>query len=92
MFIGYLRVELFIPHSRSLKDKRQVVLSIKQRLRQRFNISIAEEPSDKWQRCRLACVYVNYHRGEVGNTLAKVEENVRNHIHFQVIDSEYEVF
>jgi uncharacterized protein YlxP (DUF503 family) len=42
MFVGVLRLTFHIPHSRSLKDKRRVVLKIRDRLRARFNVSIAE--------------------------------------------------
>ena len=48
-------VQLHLPESRSLKDKRQVVKSIKERIRNRFNVSIAEvDYLDLWQRCAIA--------------------------------------
>ena len=42
MFIGVLRLTLHIPHARSLKDKRRVVLKFRDRIRARFEVSIAE--------------------------------------------------
>ncbi|HEX7092839.1 MAG TPA: DUF503 domain-containing protein, partial [Nitrospiraceae bacterium] len=42
IIVGLCTVELFIPGSQSLKDKRQVLLSLKDRLREKFNLSIAE--------------------------------------------------
>ena len=57
--IGLCTVELFIPESQSLKDKRQVLLSLKDRLREKFNLSVAEvDGQDLWQRAvlGLACV------------------------------------
>ena len=42
MIVGSLRVRFLIRESRSLKDKRQVVRSVKDRLRNQFNISVAE--------------------------------------------------
>ncbi len=67
MVVGICTVELFIAGSRSLKDKRQVLHSLKDRLRGKFNLSIAEVGSqDLWQKAVLgmACVandgsYVN---------------------------------
>ncbi|MBU6433515.1 MAG: DUF503 family protein [Nitrospirae bacterium] len=67
MIVGLCTVELFLPESQSLKDKRQVVLSLKDRLREKFNLSIAEiDGQDLWQKAvlGLACVanegrYVN---------------------------------
>jgi hypothetical protein len=67
MIVGICTVELFIPDGHSLKDKRQVLLSLKDRLRGKFNVSVAEVgDQDLWQRAVLgiACVanegtYVN---------------------------------
>src|SRR3974377_1317097 len=42
MFVGVLRLTLHIPHARSLKDKRRVVLKFRDRVRSRFDVSIAE--------------------------------------------------
>ena len=59
MNIGAARITLRIPHSRSLKDKRQVVNSLRHRVGSKFNVSIAEvEMNDAWQSLTLgiACV------------------------------------
>lgn len=68
-------------------------MSLKDRLRRRFNVSIAEEPSNTWQRFELSCVYVNHHRQTAQNMMAKIEEYCRmcgEDIH--IIKSECEVF
>ena len=59
IIVGLCTVELFIPESQSLKDKRQVLLSLKDRLREKFNLSVAEvDGQDLWQKAvlGLACV------------------------------------
>jgi len=59
MVVGVCTVELWIPGSQSLKDKRQVLHSVKDRLRGKFNLSIAEvDGQDLWQKAVLgmACV------------------------------------
>mgnify|MGYP001588319433 FL=1 len=59
MVVGVCTVELWIPESQSLKDKRQVLHSLKDRLRGKFNLSIAEVGGhDLWQKAVLgmACV------------------------------------
>lgn len=59
MVVGICTVELWIPESQSLKDKRQVLHSVKDRLRGKFNLSIAEvDGQDLWQKAVLgmACV------------------------------------
>jgi uncharacterized protein len=67
MIVGLCTIELFLPGSQSLKDKRQILLSLKVRLREKFNLSVAEvDGQDLWQKAvlGLACVanegrYVN---------------------------------
>ena len=59
MIVGVCTVELFLSDSHSLKDKRQVLLSLKDRLREKFNLSVAEvDGQDLWQKAvlGLACV------------------------------------
>ena len=66
--VGLCTVELFIPESQSLKDKRQVLMSLKDRLREQFNLSVSEvDEQNLWQKAvlGLACVanegrYVNH--------------------------------
>lgn len=54
MYILYGHIELFLPYSSSLKEKRKTVQSIISRTRKRFNISICEvEFHDLWQRSSL---------------------------------------
>jgi uncharacterized protein YlxP (DUF503 family) len=59
MIVGLCTVELLIPESHSLKEKRQVLQSLKTRLRDKFNVSVAEVgEQDLWQKAilGLACV------------------------------------
>ena len=57
MPIAYLNLELRIEGAQSLKDRRQVLRSLKDRLRSRFNVSVAEmNPSDLWQSATLGLV------------------------------------
>lgn len=59
MIIGLCTIELFIPDAHSLKAKRQILLSLKERLRSKFNLSVAEVgDQDLWQKAMLglACV------------------------------------
>jgi len=51
MFVGVLRITFHVPHARSLKDKRRVVLKFRDRIRSKFDVSIAEvAEQDKLQR------------------------------------------
>ncbi len=57
MPIGLLTLEIHIPDARSLKDKRQVLRSLKDRLRNQFNVAVAElDHQDVWQRALVGVV------------------------------------
>jgi uncharacterized protein YlxP (DUF503 family) len=60
MVIGVCRVTLHLPASHSLKDRRQVVRSLLARLRNRFNIAVAEvDDQDRWQIATIGLVCVS---------------------------------
>ena len=73
MVVGVLRLTLFIPENRSLKGKRQVLRAIKDRVRQKFNVSIAEsDDHDLWQRAELGICQVGSDRAFVDRALREV--------------------
>jgi uncharacterized protein YlxP (DUF503 family) len=73
MVIGLLRVEIHYPESGSLKTKRFTLKSLTDRLRRRFNVSVAEvEYQDLWQRSVLAVVTVNTDRAHADSTLSRI--------------------
>ena len=60
MPIGLLTLEIHIPDARSLKDKRQVLRRLKDRLRAHFNVAVAElEHQELWQRSRIGVVSIS---------------------------------
>ena len=60
MVVGIARWELLLPGCQSLKDKRRVVKSLKDRLHQRFGVSAAEvDHQDLWQRAAIAAAVVS---------------------------------
>ncbi|MBF0316771.1 MAG: DUF503 domain-containing protein [Nitrospirae bacterium] len=59
MFLGTLTFDLYMPEADSLKGKRFIVKSLKDRLRKRFNVSVAEDANDLWQRATLWVVCVS---------------------------------
>ena len=73
MTIGVLTVRMSIPESHSLKDKRRVVKSVKDRVRARLNVSIAEVASqDLHQRADLAAATVSSSRTRAESVLQSV--------------------
>ena len=77
MYIGALRVELHMPQCRNLKEKRQVVRSIIDRTRHRFNVAVAEiDKQDLWQACSLGITCVSNSEYAVREMLARVERGI----------------
>jgi len=74
--VGVLTLELRIEDAHSLKDKRHVVKGLKDRLRARFNVAVAEiDFEDVWQRALVAAVTVSSSRERAEQVLQAVEED-----------------
>jgi uncharacterized protein len=73
--IGVLTLELRLENSHSLKDKRHVVASLKERLRHKFNVSVAEiDHQDLWQRACVSVVTVSSDHVHAEKVLRGAEE------------------
>lgn len=73
MVVGILKLKLQIPESNSLKRKRMVLKSIKDRVRNNFNVSVMEaDHQDKWQVTLLAFACIGPYSGLVNSTLSKI--------------------
>ena len=92
MIVGSLRVRLLLRESRSLKDKRQVVRSVKDRLRNEFNVSIAEvDAQDNRQLAVLGVALVGTESREVRSTLDRMVDALRCHPVAELLDYETDV-
>jgi uncharacterized protein YlxP (DUF503 family) len=92
MIVGTLRVRLLLREARSLKDKRQVVRSIKDRLCNSFNVSVAEvEAQDKHQLAVLGIAMVGTETHPLKIALGHIVEALRSHPIAELLDSEIEV-
>jgi uncharacterized protein YlxP (DUF503 family) len=92
MVIGLLTLDLHFPGARSLKDKRQALRSLETRIRNRFNVSIAEvEHQDLWQRARLAVVSVNTDHAHLDSTLQSVAGTAGSARDILLVDSQTEI-
>ncbi len=75
MPIAQLTLELRIEHAQSLKDRRQVLRSLKDRLRVGFNVSVAEiDPTDLWQSATIGVVAISSSRDYLEGLMKKVEQ------------------
>jgi len=73
MPVGLLTLELHIPDAQSLKDKRQVLRSLKDKLRRDFNVAVAElEHHDTWQRSVIGIVTISNEEKHLREVLQKV--------------------
>lgn len=60
MVIGSIVLDLYIPHATSLKEKRMIVRSLKEKLKSKFNVSVSEVGNqDLWQSANIAVVFVS---------------------------------
>ena len=92
MPIGLLTLDINIPESRSLKDKRQVLRSLKDRLRHRFNVAVAElEHQDVWQRAVIGVVTLGDQPGFVEQSLRAVLEDSELQLGRYLVDHQLEI-
>jgi uncharacterized protein YlxP (DUF503 family) len=79
MIVAVALVELHIEYAQSLKDKRQVVRSLRDRLRRRFNVSANEVAlQDLHQRARIGITAVAHHRDAAGGLLESIQSFIES--------------
>ena len=92
MIVGTLQVRLLLREARTLKDKRQVVQSIKDRLRQSFNVSVAEiDEHDLPRQVVLGVAMVSNETHPVKQTLGEIVNALKAHPIAEFVDSEIEM-
>ena len=92
MIVGTLRVRLLIREARTLKDKRQVVQSIKDKLANSFNVSVAEiESLDNPRYAVLGMAMVSNEARHVKTALGQIVQALRVHPIAEFVDHEMEV-
>ena len=93
MFIGVCTIEMHIPESGSLKTKRHSLKSLKDRIRARFNVSVAEvDDNDLWQKASLAVAAVSNDKSHLNQTLDHVLNLVRSVPEVNLLDYHIEIF
>ena len=92
IIVGLCTIELFIAGSQSLKDKRRVLLSLKDQLRQKFNLSVAEiGDQDLWQKAVLALACVANDGRHVNKVLDQALNLVGSHTEVEIVQSRVEL-
>ena len=91
MVVGLLEIDLQVPGARSLKEKRRVLKSLKDRIRQGFNVSVAEvDHQDAWQSAMLGVAiiatdkqYANEVLSQIVNLVEREPEAVMRDYHLR---------
>jgi uncharacterized protein YlxP (DUF503 family) len=92
MPIGLLTLEIHIPDARSLKDKRQVLRSLKDRLRGRFNVAVAElDHQDTWQRSQVGIVSLSNDAAHLQESLQAVFDEAEQVLGRDLVSHELEM-
>jgi uncharacterized protein YlxP (DUF503 family) len=91
--VGIVKVRLRLPDNLSLKGKRQVVKSLTSRIKNKFNVSVAEvEDNDLWQLATIGIVFVSNDKRFTNEVLSKaVELVVNSQGDFEMLDHEIEI-
>jgi uncharacterized protein len=85
-------VELHLPDVDSLKGKRHVLHGLKERVRARFEVSVAEiDHQDTWQRVTLAVAYVSGDARHANEVVSKAMDFIEANVDGRVLDSSVEV-
>jgi uncharacterized protein len=93
MPIGLLTLEIHIPDARSLKDKRQVLRSLKDKLRAHFNVAVAElAHQETWQRSRVGVVSISGDAKHLEDSIAAIAAESERVLGRDLIGQEIEYF
>ena len=93
MTVGLLRLALRLPDAQSLKEKRWVLKSLTTRIRNRFNVSVAEvDNQDSWQMATLGVAHVGEGRGHTNEILDRVRNFTEGIRTIELVDSKLEIF
>ena len=85
-------VELHLPDVGSLKGKRHALKGLKERVRARYEVSVAEvDHHDLWQRATLAIACVSQDARHANEVVTKAIDFIEEHVEGQVIDSFVEI-
>lgn len=93
MVIGFLTLEIYLPYSHSLKEKRKTLNSLKDRLKKKYNVAFAElDYQNKWQRSKIGLVSLNNLKRVVENIFHKIILDVEENIEGEILHQEIQYF
>ena len=92
MIVGLLTLDLHIPEANSLKSKRMVIKSLIDRIKNKFNVSVAEvDANNLWQRSVIGIALVANETQFINKVFEKIKNTVSNTHSVELIDSTMEL-
>ena len=92
MNVGALRIEMHLADAFSLKDKRKILSMIKDRVKNKFNASIAEvDEMDKWQKAVIGVSVVSNDKKHLYSYMDKIVDFLESYNRVRIIDYTLEV-
>jgi uncharacterized protein YlxP (DUF503 family) len=92
MLVGLYQIELFIPESGSLKSKRFVLKSLKDKIRSKFNVSVAEvDENERWQRAVLGIAMVSNERKFIDQVMNQIFNLVSEEAECEITNQQLEI-
>lgn len=92
MFVGILKITLFLSEPQSLKDKRRIVKSLIEKLKNKFNMAVAETGKlDSWNYCELGLVCLSNDAGHTDSMMSTAVNFIENQGTVEVTDIQTEV-
>ncbi len=93
MPVGILTLEIHLPYAHSLKEKRVVVRKIKDRLRARFNVAVAElDHQELWQRAVVGVVSISSHQQNLETVMEDVQRESEKVLGGDLVGTELSFF
>ena len=93
MIIGLLTLEIYIPYSHSLKEKRKSLNKIKDRIKHKFNVAYAElDFLNKWQRTKIVLVTINTQKSMIDKIFNKIIVEIEENIEGEILNKEIYFF
>ena len=90
MYVGILVIEILIYSSTSLKEKRIVLKSVKDRLKNKFNVAVAETDfQDKWQRAQLGIVTISNQQSHLEHSLQQIFQYLDRSDSYEIISYDF---
>lgn len=87
MVIGFLSIEIYLPYSHSLKEKRKRLSGLKSRLTKNYNVAFSElEFQNKWQRAKIGIVTLNNQKQPVERLFNKIIDDAEKSVDGQIIE------